>query len=955
MRGGIKSYIDGTITGIPDATTYHTESSETYAENTWLVDAQNYLEVNGVEYNSLQKAYDAITGESGTIKVIADIAVEAVLPHSPAGKNITFDLNGHEIIYSQMFFNDGTMTILDSSTGKTGKLLHPTNSNATISNGGNLTIESGYISAGRMAIWNDSGSTFTMTGGEISSANYGIYNDNGSSNSPITVTVSNATIFGSSYGIYNAGTYGTNNVNNTILRSNYCGIYRGTNIIDGSTSNVEGATYGIQDGTTTLNGGTIKSSLYGISGGSITMNDGAIVVNHTAGSGSAAGIAAGNLKVNILGGSITVTSNASSTYGISTFGSYNSVQTLSVNNCAITVTGTNTSSSNKVYGIAPRHDRQSSTISNSTITVTSEKQDTYGVYLDNSFGSGSATTSTLTNNIITSTSTSGSGAGVYVNKEGERAYISGGKITGSTYGVYLYTNSNNTYGGLATIGNNDGEISTESPEIIGGSYALYGYSANFYDGVLRGGIKSYIDGTIKAVADNSTIHMENQLIEGTTYEALFLAQEHNVAKIGDHMYTKLSDAINDAEAGETIDLVDDNYLFYTLNIDAGKDVTIKTNGYKIHQGNPIVNNGNVSIIDNSTSPSTVLDYYGAGYSITNNANASLSLTEISINAYNGISNGGTLSLEKCSIMVTATAVSNSGTITAQNNIRLDGATYPLYNNGGTMNISNANITRGQLYNNSGIMALTSSSASRTGASIQTYVTNNGTMRLNSTNITLTNTKLNLSGNVYYMRTIYNKGTLEASNNSSINHIANLPTDYAYEHVSSIYNDNGTIIAEDSDIIADTTQSHSDDRQTHGIYNPSGNVTIKSGSVQAYGSAYSYGILNNTGNITLGVPEPQTSQHYGRDTADVSTTAPAITAIDTRTSGTRTGIGVKNSTGKVYFYDGKVAGSTAALPEEPAGTEYLYEICTELDTTVTPNLYTAKLFWMRDGQSTCANN
>ncbi|MBR5670126.1 hypothetical protein IKX12_03575, partial [Candidatus Saccharibacteria bacterium] len=75
-----------------------------------------------------------------------------------------------------------------------------------------------------------------------------------------------------------------------------------------------------------------------------------------------------------------------------------------------------------------------------------------------------------------------------------------------------------------------------------------------------------------------------------------------------------------------------------------------------------------------------------------------------------------------------------------------------------------------------------------------------------------------------------------------------------------------------------------------------------------------------------------------------------------TSNYKTGIGIKNTSGgRVEYYDGKVSGNTAAFGEEPTVTEHFYEVCTELDTTTTPNLYTAKLFWMRDGQSTCANN
>lgn len=466
---------------------------------------------------------------------------------------------------------------------------------------------------------------------------------------------------------------------------------------------------------------------------------------------------------------------------------------------------------------------------------------------------------------------------------------------------------------------------------------------------------AHSDGTIKAIADSSTVRIENQLIDGVNYDTQYLVPEHYVARIGDTQYTKLNTAINDVESGEIIDLIDDNYLFYTLNIDADKDFTINTNGYKIYQGNPITNNGSVSIVNNSTQSDTIFYYYGSGYAITNNAGAALSLTKLTMETQNGINNNGTLSLERSYIAASKIAINNSGTTTAQNEIVLTGTNYPLYNNGGTINISDANITNGQLYNNSGTLSLASSSVSKSGENIQTFVTNNDVMRLDSTEIILTNTQLNINGRNNYMRTLYNKGSLITSNSASIKHVLDMANDYAYEHVSAVYNDGGTILAEDTNFIADGHRSLYDGNQTHGIYNPSGNVTMESGTIQALGAAHTYGILNGSGSITLGTPESPTSQNYGRDTADVSTVTPSIVAITSRTSGTPAGIGIKNNSGKVFFYDGKIAGSTAALSEEPTGTEYLYEVCAELDTSTTPNLYTAKLFWMRDGQSTCANN
>ena len=101
--------------------------------------------------------------------------------------------------------------------------------------------------------------------------------------------------------------------------------------------------------------------------------------------------------------------------------------------------------------------------------------------------------------------------------------------------------------------------------------------------------------------------------------------------------------------------------------------------------------------------------------------------------------------------------------------------------------------------------------------------------------------------------------------------------------------------------------------------PTGDVTIKDGSVQVQGKTHAYGIYNNDGSVTIGEPIDPLSPDYGRDTDKVSKTNPDIKA-----TGSTTGVGVKNNTGRIYYYDGKITGSTAAMPERPAGVEYLYE-------------------------------
>ncbi len=249
------------------------------------------------------------------------------------------------------------------------------------------------------------------------------------------------------------------------------------------------------------------------------------------------------------------------------------------------------------------------------------------------------------------------------------------------------------------------------------------------------------------------------------------------------------------------------------------------------------------------------------------------------------------------------------------------------------------------------MTLTNSTATKSGKNVINFITNKGTMNLRAFDGLLTNTYLYENYSVYYARTLYNTGNVNAEGNTRIRHVLTSPNDPVTEYAISAYNDGGAIEIAESSFIADGSNVRNDSTATmYGIYNPTGSLTIKSGLIQAVGSRYSYGIWNNTGTVAIGIPEPTTSPNYGRDTADVSIDNPDIHAISTDT-----GTGIYNNTGKVYYYDGVVTGKTSAFSSEPTVTEHFYEVCTELDTSTTPNLYTAKLFWMRDGQSSCAQN
>lgn len=197
-----------------------------------------------------------------------------------AAKNVILDLNGWTLGTSlaegsqtnhlYAFKNHGTLTIIDSSEGKTGKI-----DARGIFNYGNMTLESGTINAidgnGGYGVRNYEGATFTMNGGTIATT---LEDDNkvdkgGYDASPLRVdegaiatinggvinNICDFTVAIDNYGTttINGGTFTT--VHTTIANS-------GTMTIDGgefTCNGLEGITahaLWAAAGTTTINGGT---------------------------------------------------------------------------------------------------------------------------------------------------------------------------------------------------------------------------------------------------------------------------------------------------------------------------------------------------------------------------------------------------------------------------------------------------------------------------------------------------------------------------------------------------------------------------------------------------------------------------------------------------------------------------------------------------------------------------
>ena len=996
IRGGTNAYDTGIIKAMPDGTIRHherdlgpeddpdtPENERTGRESCWLVDAENYLEVDGVEYNSLKKAYDAITGDSGTIKVIADIRVETNLPTSPSDKEITFDLNGHELIYLQSLTTAGTFNLVDSSQAGTGVLYNP-NTYAVV-NAGTLNIKSGTYNSGSITIYNNSERTINMSGGTITAPYMAV---NGGWRNTFNMTGGEIKLERETsdtlYGYYaNTDCYvnlsgdSKITIKNTASNGGAQGIggYPVTVIKDNASITIDS-----------------NNSGYGVGGSKdITLEDNASITVNTANGGTAVNgyqmsfhiPADTNVQIT------AISSNASATGFYSEYNADN-YPSSNIDSGIITV---ESNGSGSAIGVG--NERGHIYINGGTITSTSKGSGTaFGTYAYRSYYKGWGSIN-VTDGSITATSNTGGSYGIYVSGYNSPTQytgdsstnVSGGTITasstngGTSYGAYTPSGHNNITGGTisggtygiyaegrtVTIGTDEGDQpSITSPEIIGGNYGIYSGNYNFYDGIIKGGIDPYqtVD-MISAIADGTTVVYDTDIIDDETYQTSYLIPEYDCVKIGSTKYKHLNRAIAAAETGDTIELIADNYIFENIIIPTDKDITIETAGYNIVTSHPFTNNGKTKIINSNTTSTPVFNYRGSQYYFTNTADAELELKNISVKSANGISNASTLKLTSASIESTGTsllnsgsatfdgvtltssdvAISNTGTIQSNtnDNSTITGTNYAIYTSGGTITLSNTTlVSSNPLYhnsattttitsstltnnvtNNGGSITIIDSTVSKTGTNLKNFIANNDEMTFRNTNISFNSSNTNYEYYDTSSTAIVNRGKLTFdSTDFELNYSAGLTkTVYAIDNGNSELNITG------SNITTKLTDVTSDSNTQYGIYNNAGIVNFYSGSLIMTRNT-SYGIYNETGEITIGQAESSSDPDYGLPTANVSITNPNIRAI-----GSSTGIGVKNGTGRVNFYDGIITGSTHPMPDMPdipTKTEYHFEARSQTD-------------------------
>jgi len=922
-------YNSETIKAIPDGAIFHNETIDG-VPNCWLEYGENYLRVNGQEFNSLSAAYNA-AANGDTIEVIADYLTQADLPTNPQDKAITIDLAGHHLSYYQTVTNQGSLTIADSVGGGILENINPTVT-PTITNDryATLTITGGTITSTRQTITNNG--TIYLEDGTVSAIDEVSYYDTKAISSSGTITISS-----------------TGDTQPSIIASS---------------SN--GSAYAIYGGATTINNGTITSTA------------------------NTASYATYNTQITVNNGSLSSTSTSGSAYAIS-----NNSGNPTINGGNITATGAQASAAVDLAS------GSSVKITGGHISASSPTRTAYGVRTPNSTGSVE-----ISDGIIEARSDSSVAYGVYASS----GTITGGKLYGSTYG--LSTTRSNAF----TIGNDDGTISTTSPEIIGDSYAVYDGQISFYDGVLKGQLGTdsgaNFDRNIKSIATDSAIQTTTETIDGTEYEVKYLVPAHDVARIGSTNYTSLYKAIEAAQANDVIYLLEDNYIYDKIVVDDTKDITIDLDGYNIITGNQIINNGMLKITNSSQSSRPLIDYHETNVFLNNyRANNSditptLTLDNLDIRAglvvqnydygkliisnsnLHGTSdtsyvpnvvksqNGDveiinsniysyrteaitasytTLNIKDSSVVMmnkdsTSPLLNLAGVDLTIDNSTIDSENYKAIDftiQSSTGNVINNSVIKGKI-RNYGTLSITDSALVQNSSYEQSYITNESTGTLNLTNLTINRISSGISKwagtdstlTVGNRSLLQNKGVLNINNvNMTHGYSDNNTCNYNLIGNSGTATINNFNLANDDSGITSTntartvygilntgtmTLNNSSIALTrstsYGIYNRAGTLNMDHTTINISGET-AYGIYVEDGDLTMGEAEPTDSPNYGTENAAVSTTDPKVTAI-----GTTTGIGVYKDVGRFKYYDGIITGSTWAIPRDniSSDVEHLYE-------------------------------
>ena len=777
--------------------------------------------------------------------------------------------------------NGYTLTILPGQKGIINNHGNLNIANNNIEKNGNIKIETMDAYYGVYNLYGN----LKITGGIIdcinngNQSNYGIYNESG--NVEIiegSVRSSNSGNYFENYGIYNSN--GTVKAIGGIINSSSNGNYS--------------KSYGIYNNM-----------------GNVTIEDeGTIISSNSGDYGDCCGIYNNNGVIKVLEGSV---SSNGSNFNMNSNGIYNaSTGSIEVQGGIISSIGTDTNIySNGIYNA-----------STGSIIITGGTINTLGISYSNGIYNASTGNVKIIQGEIISNTDNGYGNGIYNFGEGNIEVI-GGTINcngyNNSYAIFNLGEKN------IIIGSKENELNRESPIIkVNTYYSGYGCGiftksgVEFYNGSIQGDVA--ILGGIENIRDGYKIEniIENQK------ELIYLVEKIDndyIAQIDEIQYMSLQKAIDSLNPNEekTIKIIKDFEL--EENIIFNKNIILDLNGHIIT--NNYYRIENVQTLKVTDTSGGKLESINTIFGILNGKNGSIEMLGGTINSisrfYGGVSYGiynseGTVTIIDGTVSSKGSSSSNSYGIYNDNgnvellggNVKSEGtssSSYGIGNSKGTIKVENGIIN---------------SSSTRYSYGIYN---SNGTIIIEGGEITSSSSSSNSYG-------ISNSnGILTISDGIIISKCEN-----KYDGTSrGIDNSNGIVKITGGTIMSNTNTRNIS--YSCGIYNSKGTIEIIKGTIiSGATNSNSYGIYNNKGDIIIGT----------KGDGVVSQEEPYIKSEYTGTSNSYNGYGIYNITEKLYFYDGKIEGSTKVvydtITEYEDNTQLNYnedETILTLSTILTP--------------------
>lgn len=418
------------------------------------VNEEYVAQIDNTKYTTLSSAIEAVpAGEKTEINIIRDFE-QTTVAQIPEEKNVVIDLQNYNIILTTgSILNNGNLELKSSNQVDIGKITIQNNEYSGINNKGNLSISSGiYESVGtNNAITNSGTGTVTISGGRI--------------------------------------------IGNNIENEKYPAIWNetsGTIIVDGGTLEATTTTliYNNNGGNIYINGGTLKSkedaTIDNNENGNVVVTDGYLQsTENTTLLNSSNGI------IEVKGGQIVgATSQENARATIRNFADGEII----VDGGVITGTEERAIYNDKNGNVTIKNGIIQSTKVNSignygagTITISGgeirgiESSDlSYPTIWNNSSGkiivNGGLVDASIVDGVSTAINNAGSG----------EIIITAGTVKSTNYAI------NNSGTGTVTLGTDDMNISTTTPEIISSNSSKTivgqkGLILNFFDGIIKGG------------------------------------------------------------------------------------------------------------------------------------------------------------------------------------------------------------------------------------------------------------------------------------------------------------------------------------------------------------------------------------------------------------------------------------------------------------------------------------